>query len=516
VTYDLTLFERLNEEYRDRPIYPQRVQQAREQGAPPETPEQRAERETVAAGKRLTTILQDVEPAGKVVLEVGCGEGWLTAILPEQAGVARAIGIDARPAPVWEQRTDPRIAYVATDLAEERVFPPGSIDVALFQGLLPHPLPVLAALFDLLKDGGAVWLRLNLFAARNASYRYREVFFPWPHLLFDDAVCEQFYEKHHGRAGQGFARVNRMTAAHFVQAAREIGYGIALLRRQVAPIDVPLYVRFVDRLGRHPALDLETDYLTLVLRKGGGPAEGVAPLDYAGRQRALDRAVDDHKRAERKRMSGQPIAPANVNTPAYWDGVYGREWQAGQEGLGRDYGPMHDAVVALIPDGSEVLDVGCGSGVLCRKIKERLPGTSVMGVDFSAYTIERNREADREVGIEYACLDVQTGLPAIGRRFDAVTMCEVLEHLDRPEQAIADAMALLRVGGRFILTCPHDDEVPHAEHVRMWGHDEVYHLLAEYGEAVTFVRLPRPRHKWMLAHVTKARSVAEELGLATG
>jgi 2-polyprenyl-3-methyl-5-hydroxy-6-metoxy-1,4-benzoquinol methylase len=513
VTYDLALFEQLNEEYRDRPIYPHRVQQAQDKETPPETPDQRAERETTAAGKRLTTILHDVELTGKVVLEVACGEGWLTAILPEHAGAAKAIGIDVRPFPVWEQRTDPRVAYVVTDLTEERIFPRGSIDVALFQGVLPRPLPILSALFDVLTDRGEVWLRMNLFAARNASYRYREVFFPWPHLLFDDEVCEQFYEKHHGRKGQGFARINRMTAAHFVQAAREIGFEVTHFKRQVVPIEIPLYVRFIDRLGRYPALDLETDYLNLVLRKGDGTADPIS-LDYAGRQQELDQAVADYKRAERKRMSGQPIAPTNVNTPEYWDGVYGREWQAGQEGLGRDYGPMHDAVVGLIPDGAAVLDVGCGSGVLCRKIKERLPGTSVMGVDFSDYTIERNREADRELGIEYACLDVQTGLPTINRRFDAVTMCEVLEHLDQPEKTIADAMALLRVGGRFILTCPHDDEVPHAEHVRMWGHDELYHLLAEYGEAVTFVRLPRPRHKWMLAYVTKVRSVAEELGLA--
>ena len=168
--YDLALFEQLNDEYRDRPIYPQRVRQEPSAETPEQAEAARVERELAAAGKRLTAILKDVDLTGEIVVELGCGEGWLTSILPERAGAAKAIGVDARPFPRWEQRTDPRVFFVASDLAEERTFPPRSIDVAIFQGLLSRPVPVLSALFDALKDGGAVWLRLNLFAARNASF----------------------------------------------------------------------------------------------------------------------------------------------------------------------------------------------------------------------------------------------------------------------------------------------------------------------------------------------------------
>ena len=42
-------------------------------------------------------------------------------------------------------------------------------------------------------------------------------------------------------------------------------------------------------------------------------------------------------------------------------------------------------------------------------------------------------------------------------------MCEVLEHLAEPEAVLGDAVALVREGGQFILTCPHDNSIPDPE-----------------------------------------------------
>ena len=199
---------------------------------------------------------------------------------------------------------------------------------------------------------------------------------------------------------------------------------------------------------------------------------------------------------------------SNINTPEYWDAVYCQEWQQGavcSDDYNRDYGPIHDAIISLIPDGSRVLDIACGSGVLCRKIKQRLPETKVMGVDFSQYTIERNSELDRPLEVEYVCLDISRSLSSIKGEFDVITMCEILEHLNEPEHVVADAMSLLRRGGRFILTCPHDGEIPDPEHVRQWGHDELFHLLENYSETISFMHFPPPYfHVWVLAYLTKS------------
>jgi 2-polyprenyl-3-methyl-5-hydroxy-6-metoxy-1,4-benzoquinol methylase len=197
----------------------------------------------------------------------------------------------------------------------------------------------------------------------------------------------------------------------------------------------------------------------------------------------------------------------NLNTPEYWNQVYCTEWESG-EATGahyrRNYAPIHDAIVNLIPDGSRVLDVACGPGLLCQKIRQRRPGTSVMGVDFSQFVISRNQERDQGLGIRYRHLDIRTSLDVLGEEFDVITMCEIIEHLDSPEAVVAAAMGLLKVGGRFVITCPHDDAIPDPEHLRVWGHDEVFHLLAPYSDTVSFTHFPPPWfHGWMLAQGTR-------------
>ena len=442
----------------------------------------------------------------------------------------RAYGVDVERYSSWPEHTDPRIKLIEADLSRKLVVPPRSIDTVISNVTFEHvtrPLEMLSAIHNVLKDGGEAWIRTNVYTARNASHRYKELFFPWPHLLFADDVCEQFYQKHRGRPGLTFSWVNRMTVAHYVHAAREIGFEITLARRHTVPIDIPFYLRFIDKLGRYAALDLETDFLTLVLSKPTAnqttPSVRSLDLDYNARQLHLNTRVHRYLKAERAKAQAEPPpaspaaqvpAPAasdtapvrNINTPDYWDGRYQKEWESGKvfsNNYARDYGPVHDAIIELIPEDARVLDVACGAGVLCRKVKDRLPGTAVTGVDFSPYTIEQNRQAANDEGETYRCLDVQTELPTLEEAFDVVTMAEIIEHLDDPERTIADAMNLLKPGGRLIITCPHDDAIPSKEHVRQFGHDELFHLLAIYNDTVCFRQFAPPHARWMLTHLEK-------------
>lgn len=89
-------------------------------------------------------------------------------------------------------------------------------------------------------------------------------------------------------------------------------------------------------------------------------------------------------------------------------------------------------------------------------------------------------------------------------------MCEILEHLDEPEAVVAAAFGRLKPGGRF-LTCPHDHGIPDPEHVRLWGHDELFHLLAPYGDTISFRHFPPPYfHVWMLVYLTNTQGTFRE------
>lgn len=197
----------------------------------------------------------------------------------------------------------------------------------------------------------------------------------------------------------------------------------------------------------------------------------------------------------------------NINTPEYWNEVYRREWEtqiAAGGSYHRDYDPIHQAIIKELAAGSRVLDIACGPGLLCRKIKLQVPGARVTGIDFSSYMIARNTERDRALGIEYACLDIRTSLSTLRSPFDVIAMCEIIEHLDNPESVVCNAISLLRPGGLFLVSCPHADEIPDPEHVREWNHESLFHLLAPYSESVTFTHFPPPYfHYWMLAQLRK-------------
>lgn len=60
--------------------------------------------------------------------------------------------------------------------------------------------------------GRCLRLSANLYRGPQASHRYREVFFPWPHLLFEDGVFEAYY-RHIGMRPARPAWFNRLTAA---------------------------------------------------------------------------------------------------------------------------------------------------------------------------------------------------------------------------------------------------------------------------------------------------------------
>ncbi len=90
---------------------------------------------------------------------------------------------------------------------------------------------------------------------------------------------------------------------------------------------------------------------------------------------------------------------------------------------------------------STVLDAGCGEGfVACN-----LGGKRLIGMDISLRSLTVARHKSHELPITRG--DVY-GMPFHDESFDMVMMCEVLEHLEAPEKALAEAG---RVSKRYCL-----------------------------------------------------------------
>jgi ubiquinone/menaquinone biosynthesis C-methylase UbiE len=105
------------------------------------------------------------------------------------------------------------------------------------------------------------------------------------------------------------------------------------------------------------------------------------------------------------------------------------------------------------PEGSRVLEAGCGTGAQTVILAKNSPGARITSCDISELSLE---EAERKVreegfdGIQFKQGDVYR-LPFEEEVFDHVFVCFVLEHLARPLDALAELKRVVRPGGTITL-----------------------------------------------------------------
>jgi 2-polyprenyl-6-hydroxyphenyl methylase/3-demethylubiquinone-9 3-methyltransferase len=100
--------------------------------------------------------------------------------------------------------------------------------------------------------------------------------------------------------------------------------------------------------------------------------------------------------------------------------------------------------------GLEILDVGCGAGLLCEPLAEQ--GAHVVGVDATARNLDvaRLHASEQSLPIDY-CYWFAEHVREKGERFDVVLNTEVVEHVANPDQLLADCAALAKPGGIMVV-----------------------------------------------------------------
>ena len=101
------------------------------------------------------------------------------------------------------------------------------------------------------------------------------------------------------------------------------------------------------------------------------------------------------------------------------------------------------------PDGSTVLEAGCGTGAQTVAIAQRSTGARIVAVDISAASLAEARARVSAAGfsnVEFRQADL-LALPYAPASFDHIFLCFVLEHLPDPAAALVGLRSLLRPGG---------------------------------------------------------------------
>ncbi len=115
------------------------------------------------------------------------------------------------------------------------------------------------------------------------------------------------------------------------------------------------------------------------------------------------------------------------------------------------YNRERPSIQNLVPPGRHrILDLGCGAGVVGRRLVETGKAAELVGVELFA-------EAAKEAARHYAHVhqgDIEAMELPYGAEFDVVICGDILEHLKDPYAVVRRVHGWLRPGGHFISSVP--------------------------------------------------------------
>jgi len=110
-----------------------------------------------------------------------------------------------------------------------------------------------------------------------------------------------------------------------------------------------------------------------------------------------------------------------------------------------------DTVETLLklPKGSQLFDLGCGSGVFSQLLWQR--GYQVVGLDLSDQLLQRAKQQQPQINC--ICADVEA-LPLTSNSVDYLIFSCLLHHLPKRQHCFEEAYRVLKKGGRFVAFDP--------------------------------------------------------------
>ena len=121
--------------------------------------------------------------------------------------------------------------------------------------------------------------------------------------------------------------------------------------------------------------------------------------------------------------------------------------------LTRRLAQLSAAVLELVAAGGELLDLGCGSGELARRLTA--DGYRVTGCDIAPLMLRQAAAADQGRAVRWVELDPGwRSLPFPAASLDAVIAASVFEYVPDPAEVLAECARVLRPGGVLLCTVP--------------------------------------------------------------
>lgn len=107
---------------------------------------------------------------------------------------------------------------------------------------------------------------------------------------------------------------------------------------------------------------------------------------------------------------------------------------------------------------SRILDAGCGNGWLSEMLDNRGLDVTALNLGLNSMKRASARLKARAANIPFLCADIYN-LPCSDSRFDAVVISEVIEHLEKPQDALNEIARVVKPGGFIIVSTPYREHI---------------------------------------------------------
>ena len=192
----------------------------------------------------------------------------------------------------------------------------------------------------------------------------------------------------------------------------------------------------------------------------------------------------------------------NPNTEAYWD----RRYQSGsyQREEDRRYQALDREILKMIAPGSQILDVGCGTGRMMQKLREQR-NCYCAGIDISGVAVRQVR-AKGFSGFRCELPEIASDLTP--NTFDVCTIMETLEHLTSPRTTLQRLSIFLKDDGVFIVSVPENCMKPNEfdEHVSSFDRKALCDLLAQFCAIDRVLSIDAGGNNHLIVRGTKTRN----------